>query len=57
MLIVGYLLVTVKLASSIIVNQLNAKNLKSSKTQFQLSLAQLSPSLFIILSIKILDGH
>ena len=57
MLIVGYLLVTVKLAGSIIVNQLNAKNLKSSKTQFQLSLAQLSPSLFIILSIKILDGH
>ena len=46
----GYLLVAVKEASSIFVNQLNAKNLKSIKTQFQfqfeLSLAQLSPSLF-----------
>ena len=45
----GYLLVAVKVASSIFVNELNAKNLKSSKTQFQfqfeLSLAQLSPSL------------
>ena len=43
------MLVAVKVASSIFVNELNAKNLKSSKTQFQfqfeLSLAQLSPSL------------
>ena len=40
----------VKVAISIFVNELNAKNLKSSKTQFQfqfeLSLAQFSPSLF-----------
>ena len=46
------MLVAVKVASSIFVNQLNAKNLKSSKTQFQfkfeLSLAQFSPSLFYI---------
>ena len=46
----GYLLVAAKVAISIFVNQLNATNLKSSKTQFQfqfeLSLAQLSPSLF-----------
>ena len=45
----GYLLVAVKVASSIYVNQLNATKLKSSKNQFQfqfeLSLAQLSPSL------------
>ena len=44
------MLVAVKVASSIFVNELNAKNLKSSKTQFQfqfeLSLAQFSPSLF-----------
>ena len=48
------MLVAVKEASSIFVNQLNAKNLKSSKTQFQfqfeLSLAQLSPSLFTFVS-------
>ena len=46
----GYLLVAVKVANIIIVNQRNATNLKSSKTQFQfqleLSLAKLSPSLF-----------
>ena len=40
----GYLLVTVKVASSIFVNQLNATNLKSSKTwsqlQFKLGPAQ-----------------
>ena len=51
MLCGGYLLVAAKVAISIFVNQLNATNLKSSKTQFQfqfeLSLAQLSPSLFI----------
>ena len=55
----GYLLVAVKVASSIFVNQLNAKNLKSSKTQFQfqfeLSLAQLSPSLFLFLLLLLLD--
>ena len=49
---VGYLLVAIKLASSIFVNQLNEIKPKSSKTQFQfqfeLSLAQLSPSLLII---------
>ena len=48
----GYLLVAAKVAISIFVNQLNATNLKSSKTQdqfqFELSLAQLSPSLFTI---------
>ena len=48
----GYLLVAVKAANSIFVNQLNTTNLKSSKTQFQfqfeLSLAQLSPSLLLI---------
>ena len=48
----GYLLVAVKVASSVFVNQLNAKYLKSSKTQFQfqfeLSLAQLSPSFFFL---------
>ena len=47
----GYLLVAIKIASSIYVNQLNATKLKSSKAQFQvqfeLSLAQLGPSLFI----------
>ena len=47
----GYLLMAVKVAISIFVNQLNATNLKSSETQFQfqveLSLAQLSPSLLI----------
>ena len=47
----GYLLVAVKIASSIFVNRLNATNLKSSKSQFQfqfeLSLAQFSPSLFV----------
>ena len=42
----GYLLVAAKVAISIFVNQLNATNLKSSKFQFELSLAQLSPSLF-----------
>ena len=51
-----YLLVTVKEASSIFVNQLNAKILKSSETQFQfqfkLSLAQLSPSLLILIVIS-----
>ena len=51
----GYLLVTVKVASSIFVNQLNATNLKSSKTQFQfqfeLSLAQLSPSLSLFIEV------
>ena len=51
----GYLLVAVKEASSIFVNQLNAKNLKWSKTQFQfqfeLSLAQLSPSLSFYLTV------
>ena len=40
----------VKIAISIFVDQLNPTNLKSSKTQFQfqfeLSLAQISPSLF-----------
>ena len=45
----GYLLLAAKLAISIFVNQLNETNLKSSKTQFkfqfELSLAQLSPSL------------
>ena len=45
----GYLLVVVKVASRIIVNQ-NATSLKSSKTQFhfqfELSFAELSPSLF-----------
>ena len=50
MLCGGYLLVAAKVAISIFVNQLNATNLKSTKTQFQfqfeLSLAQLSPSLF-----------
>ena len=43
--------VAVKVAISIFVNELNAKSLKSSKTQFQfqfeLSLAQFSPSLFL----------
>ena len=47
-----YLLVAVKVTSSIFVNQLNETKPKSSKTQFQfqfeLSLAQLSPSLFIV---------
>ena len=46
----SYLLVAVKVASSIFVNQLNETKPKSSKTQFQfqfeLSLAQLSLSLF-----------
>ena len=32
----GYLLVAAKVAISIFVNQLNATNLKSSKTQFKL---------------------
>ena len=45
----GYLLVAVKIASSIFVNQPNATKPKSSETQFkfqfELSLAQLSPSL------------
>ena len=52
MLCGGYLLVAAKVAISIFVNQLNATNLKSSKTQFQfqfeLSLAQLSPSLYML---------
>ena len=47
-----YLLVAVKVASSIFVNQLNAASLKSSKAlfqfQFEQSLAQLSPSLFTL---------
>ena len=45
----GYLLMAVKVASSIFVDQPNATKLKSNKSQFQfqfeLSLAQLSPSL------------
>ena len=49
----GYLSVAAKVAISIFVNQLNATNLKSSKTQFklqfELSLAQLSPSLFTLI--------
>ena len=48
----GYLLEAVRVVSSIFVNQLNAENLKSSKTQFhfqfELSLAQLSPSLLSV---------
>jgi len=36
----GYLLVAVKLTSSIFVNQLNATNLKSSKTHFQFQFVQ-----------------
>ena len=47
----GYLLVAVKIASSIFVNQPNATKPKSSETQFkfqfELSLAQLSPSLLL----------
>ena len=47
----GYLVVAVKVASSFLLINFNATNLKSSKTQFQFqferSLAQLSPSLFI----------
>ena len=47
----------VEVASSIYVNQLNATKLKSSKNQFQfqfeLSLAQLSPSLFYYLLINL----
>ena len=47
----SYLLVAVKEASSIFVNQLNATKCKLSKTQFQfqfkLSLAQVSTSLFL----------
>ena len=58
MLCGGYLLVAAKVAISIFVNQLNATNLKSSKTQFQfqfeLSLAQLSPSLFLGFSAAII---
>ena len=50
----GHLLVAVKDGSSMFVNQVIATNLKLSKTQFQfqfeLSLAQLSPSLFSQLS-------
>ena len=46
----GHLLVAANIAIRILVNQLNATNLKSSKTlfklQFELSLAQLTPSLF-----------
>ena len=46
----GYLLVAVKVACSIFVNQLNVTNHKLSKTwfqfQFELSLAQLSPACF-----------
>ena len=44
------MLVAVKVARSIFVNQINVTKLESSKTQFQfqfeLSLAQLSPNLF-----------
>ena len=44
----GYLLVAVKVASSIFANQLNSTKLKSSETQlqfqFELNLEQLSPS-------------
>ena len=51
MLCGGYLLVAAKVAISIFVNQLNATNLKSSKTQFQFqfepSFLQLSPSFFL----------
>ena len=54
MLSSGYLLVADKVAISISVNQLNATILKSSKNQFkfqfELSLAQLSPSLFLLYS-------
>ena len=46
----GYLVGAVKVSSSIFVDQLNAANSKSSKTQFQfqsdLSLAHLNPNLF-----------
>ena len=57
-LIGGYLLVAVEVASSIYVNQLNATKFKSSKAQFQyqfeLSLAQLSPSLsYIFFNVKL----
>ena len=45
MLCARYLIVAVKVASSIFVNELNAKNLKSSKTPFQFEL-----SLFIFVS-------
>ena len=50
----GYFFVAAKVAISIslFVNQLNATNLKSSKTQFQfqfdMRLAQLSPSVFYV---------
>ena len=49
-----YLLVAVKVASSIFVNQLNAKNDKPSKTQFKfqfklsMNITQLSPSLSLL---------
>ena len=50
----GHLLVVTKVASSIFVNQLNATNLKSSETQFQfeLGMAQLNPSLFIVVCLQ-----
>ena len=42
----GHLLVTVKVASIIFVNQLNATSKTQFQFQFELSLTQLSPSLF-----------
>ena len=54
----GHLLVVPKVASSIFVNQLNVTNLKSSKTQFQfeLGMAQLSPSLFSFIDVYLQYG-
>ena len=52
---------TVKVASSMFVNQLNATKLKSSKAQiqfqFELSLAQLSPSLFKLSVTVLIASH
>ena len=52
------MLVAVEVVSSIYVNQLNATKLKSSKAkfqfQFELSLAQLSPSLFKLILTTLL---
>ena len=51
----GHLLVAANIAIRILVNQLNASNLKSNKTQFrfqlELRLAQLSLSLFYLMMI------
>ena len=54
----GYLLVAGKVAISTFVNQLNATNLKSSETQFQfeLGMAQLSPSLFSFIVVCLQYG-